>query len=202
MAIACQGFFCALVSWLESRLVPRASGLSARSQIAGLLRAAFLPSGAGAEPVSAATSSLDRAISAAEASLREGESQSAESHYRSALREGWLVMAALERLDGRMPEAREALARASTSAVEDGPALQTLALAYLQMGEASQAEPLLTELVRKNPRDAQAHRLLAQALAATGQRERSVRELEEARAIAPGDPELVFALATGYLGLK
>jgi tetratricopeptide (TPR) repeat protein len=170
--------------------------------IVGFLLATALPSGALAEPVPAATANLDRAIAAAEASLRDGESQTAESHYRSALFEGWLLMASLERFDGRLPEARDAFRRASTSAVENTRALQGLALAHLQMGEAARAEPILIQLARKSPRDVRTRRLLAQAWAAGGQPERSVKELEEARATAPGDLELAFALASGYLGLK
>ncbi|HEV7498479.1 MAG TPA: tetratricopeptide repeat protein, partial [Vicinamibacteria bacterium] len=145
---------------------------------------------------------LDRAIAAAETSLREGEPQTAESHYRSALLEGWLLMGALERLDGRMAEAREAFGRAAASAVENRPALQALALTHLQMGEAVPAEQILTSLARKNPKDVLTRRLLAQSLAASGKPERAVQELEEARATAPADLELAFALAGEYLALK
>ena len=167
-----------------------------------LLFGSIPPARVQAETGTNVAASLDRAIAAAETSLREGEPQAAESHYRSALVEGWLLMGALERLDGRMPQAREALRRASVSAVDNRTALQALAVAHLQMGEAGQAEQVLTPLARKDPKDVPTRRLLAQALAASGKVERSVQELEEARAAAPRDLEVAFALAEGYLGLK
>ena len=145
---------------------------------------------------------LERAIAAAEASLRDGEVQAAESHYRSALLEGWLLIGTLDRIDDRLPESREAFRRASVSAVESRLALLALALVHLQMGEDAPAVQILTRLARKDPKDVQTRRLLAQALVASGQGERSVRELEEAAAAAPSDLELAFALATGYLRLK
>ena len=87
--------------------------------------ATLAPGVAGIDPAAA----LDRAIATAEASLRAGEVQIAESHYRSALVEGWLLIGMLDRIDGRVPEAREAFRRASTSAVENRLALLSLALA-------------------------------------------------------------------------
>jgi tetratricopeptide (TPR) repeat protein len=161
-----------------------------------------LPSGAMGAAGTDLAAGLDRAIAAAETSLREGEPQTAESHYRDALLEGWLLMGTLERLDGRMAEAREAFGRAGASAVENRPALQALALTHLQMGEAAPAEQILTSLARSNPKDVLTRRLLAQALAASGKPERAVQELEEARALAPADLELAFALAGEDLALK
>src|SRR5258708_30498771 len=70
------------------------------------------------------------------------------------------------------------------------------------MGEAAPATEILTRLARKNPKDVQTRWLLAQALVAKGQPDQALRELEEARAIAPGDLELAFAQAGAYLGLK
>ena len=145
---------------------------------------------------------LERAISTAAASLHKGDLRTAESHYRSALFEGWLLMGTLERIEGRLPQAQEAFQSASTYAVEDRSALQGLALVQLQMGEAARAAEILTRLARKNPQDIQTRRLLAQALVANGQPDQAVRELEEARAAAPNDLELAFAEASAYLGLK
>jgi tetratricopeptide (TPR) repeat protein len=145
---------------------------------------------------------LDKAITGAESSLREGETQAAESRYRSALLEGWLLMGSLERIEGRLAEARDAFRRASVSAVENRLALQALAVAHLQMGEAARAAEILGGLARRNPKDIESHRLLAEALARSGEPERAARELEEAHAAAPGDLELGFALARAYLGLK
>ena len=98
---------------------------------------------------------FDLAISRAEASLREGEPQIAESHYRSALLGGWLLVGTLERLDGRLPEAREAFRTASVSVVENRVALQALAFVDLQMGEAARAiaDPASARRERRQGRD-------------------------------------------------
>jgi tetratricopeptide (TPR) repeat protein len=173
-----------------------------RAFVAALLLGGLLPSralaGSGADPAAA----FDRATAAAEASLREDEVQIAESQYRSALLEGWLLMGALEIAEGRLPAARDAFRDASVSAVETRSALRSLAVTQLAIGEAASAVDVLTQLVGRRPGDAQVRRLLAQALVANGQPKQAVQELEEARAAAPDDPELAFALATGYLRLK
>ena len=168
----------------------------------GLLLGSFLCGRAAAEGGSDPATALERAISTAEQSLQKGDLRTAESHYHSALFEGWLLMATLERIEGRLPQAREAFQSASTYAVENRAALQGLALVQLQMGEAAPAAEVLTSLARKNPKDVQTRRLLAQALVAQGQPDQAVRELEEARAAAPNDLELAFAEAGAYLGLK
>ena len=173
----------------------------ARVWAVGLLLGSLLASplaAAGPDP----TAALDSAIAAAESSLRDGEVQTAESHYRSALLEGWLLRGALARLDGRMGEAREAFLRASASVADNRLPLQALALADLRAGEFARAVETLTPLVRRDPRDVPTRRLLGQALLAGGRPERAAGELEEARAAAPGDLELAFALASAYLGAK
>src|SRR5512143_2361534 len=90
---------------------------------AGLLLGSLLPSWAAAGGVPDPAARLDQAIAAAEAGLRENEVQTAESRYRSALLEGWLVMGTLDAVEGRLPEAREAFRNASISAVENKLAL-------------------------------------------------------------------------------
>jgi tetratricopeptide (TPR) repeat protein len=145
---------------------------------------------------------LAAAMAEAEASLREGELQIAESRYRGALLEGWLLLGSLEAADGRLGEAREAFRRASTAAVETRRALQSLALVELQLGEASEAVGILTQVVARNPKDGRLRQLLAQALAASGRPEEAAQELEEARAAAADDLELGFLLATEYLRLQ
>jgi tetratricopeptide (TPR) repeat protein len=149
-----------------------------------------------------AAASLERAMAAAETSLRDGELQAAESHYRAALLEGWLLRGTLARIQGRPREAMEAFRRASTSAVENRLALQALALAHLQLGATAPAMEILARLASTDRKDVQSRRLLAQALLAGGQPERAVQELEDARALAPGDAELSFALAAAYLRTK
>ena len=51
---------------------------------------ATLPRLASAQPAAA----LDRAMALAEENLREGELRIAESHYREALKEGWMTLGA------------------------------------------------------------------------------------------------------------
>ena len=145
------------------------------------------------------TAVLEREIAAAEASLRGGEVQSAESHYRSALVEGWLLMGILDRIDGRVKEAREAFLQASTSGVDDRLALLSLAIAELQLGRASHAVEVLTRLRRRDPKDVETRRLLAQALAVAGQPKQALAELQALYAEHPTDLELAFALATACL---
>jgi tetratricopeptide (TPR) repeat protein len=145
---------------------------------------------------------LTAAVADAESSLRNGELQTAESRYRTALLEGWLLIGALDASDGRLAESREAFRRASTAAVETRRALQSLALVQLQLGEAAEAVGILTQVVGRNPKDGRLRHLLAQALAASGSPEQAAQELEEARAAEPDDLELGFLLATEYLRLK
>jgi tetratricopeptide (TPR) repeat protein len=142
---------------------------------------------------------LEQALAAAEKDLRDGELQSAESHYRTALLEAWMLMGGLEAGDGRLAEARVAFRRAAHSAVETRRPLQSLALVHLQMGEAPEAVAILTRLATRAPKDAQTRRLLAQALVAGGQPAEAVQELEEAHALDPADLEMTFTLASGYL---
>jgi tetratricopeptide (TPR) repeat protein len=171
-------------------------------RVAGLLLGTLLPARAAAEAIPDPAARLDQAIAAAESGLRENEVQIAESRYRSALFEGWLVMGTLDAVEGRLPEAREAFRSASISTVENTLALRALALEDMRTGEVAEAVTILTRLARKDPKDLQSRRLLAQALEASGQPDRALKELEEARATAPGDLELAFALAGAYLGAK
>jgi tetratricopeptide (TPR) repeat protein len=142
---------------------------------------------------------LDAAVAAAEAQLGAGEVQAAESHYRGALLEGWLLRGALDAADNRLPEAREAFQRAFGSAVETRRALTSLALVEWKLGSTAEAVKLLTRVVGQGAKDLTARRLLAQALVANGEPAEAVQELEEAHAAAPDDLELAFTLATGYL---
>jgi tetratricopeptide (TPR) repeat protein len=183
--------------------VPRGlRGLHARPWVYPLLLGSLFSYRALAKAGSDASAALERAISAAETSLQKGEYRAAESHYRSALFEGWLLLGTLERIEGKLPRAREAFESASAYAVENRSALQALALVHLQMGEAAKATEVLAPLARRNPKDIQTRRLLAQALVANAQPGQAAKELEEARAVAPDDLELAFAEAGAYLGLK
>jgi tetratricopeptide (TPR) repeat protein len=140
-----------------------------------------------------------QAIAAAEAQLQLGEMESAESHYRDALMAGWLLVGGVAALDGRTREAHDAFRAASSSAVQNRPALEALVLTQMQLGQAAQAVEILTRLLGKNPADRGLRLLLAQADVANGQPQQAVQELEEAFAAAPEDLEIAFALAGGYL---
>ena len=173
---------------------------SEKAYFQGVSRALATLFGKSAAPDPAAP--LLRAMAVAESSLRDGEIETAESHYRSALQEGWQLMGDLATVEGRLTEARDAFRAASVSAVENRRALQSLVLAHLQLREAAQAVDILRRLLSKNPGDLPLRKLLAQALVANGQTGEAVQELEEAYAGAPDDAELAFTLALGYLRLK
>ena len=162
-----------------------------------LLAACFCP----AAPATAThpAAALARAMAQAEQSLKQNELQIAESRYRSALLEGWLLRGTLEIVDGDLTAARRAFERASTAAVETRRAFHWRALVHLQLDEVSEATALLTRIVSRRPDDVEARRLLAQALVDEGRYEEAVQELEEAHAVAPGDTEITYTLATGYL---
>jgi len=145
---------------------------------------------------------LDRTIASAEASLRDGELQLAESRYRDAMRDGWLLLGAIHAAEGRWPDARDAFRHAAASAVDADAAFRALAIVHLQMREPADAVTLLTTLAGRHPSDVSVRQLLTQALVATGHPEEAVQELEEAHAAAPRDAELSFLLASGYLRLK
>ena len=146
-----------------------------------------------------AVAALETQTAAAESALQAGETQIAESRYRDAMMQGWMLLGALEIADGRMTAARDAFRRAAASAVDARLAQRSLALVSLETGDAADAVILLTRLTAQSPDDARLRRLLAQALVASGQIDQAVQELEEARASLPGDLELAFMLASGYL---
>ena len=174
--------------------------LLTRSPAAGLLLGSILFScerAVAAVPLPEAP--LLRAIAAAESSLRDGELQSAESHYRTALQEGWQLSGDLAMVEGRVSDARDAFRLASVSAADGRRALRSLVLAQLQLREAHEAVGILTRLLGKNPKDLPLRKLLAQAMVADGQTGQAVQELEEAYAGRPDDLELAFMLALGYL---
>ena len=146
-----------------------------------------------------AISTMARAMAEAERSLRENEVQIAESRYRSALLEGWLLRGALEVADGDLTAAQRAFERAATAAIETRRASHWQALVHLQLGQATEAIALLTRITSRHREDIEARRLLAQALVDERRYEEAVQELEEARVFAPEDMEIAYTLATGYL---
>lgn len=175
---------------------------SSRFSVIVLICATLLVSEAAAQVPRSPAEALDRTLAAAEAALRDRELQLAESRYRALLFEAWMMLGELHVVAGRLEPARDAFRHASASVVDATPALQSLALVHLQMGEPRDAVALLTNLAARNREDLQTRRLLAQALIADGEPEEAVQTLEEAHAAAPDDPELAFLLATGYLHVK
>lgn len=169
-----------------------------RARLACLLLSGLIPAPALGQEGSP-TERLDTAVAAAEASLKRGDLAAADSRYRSVLLEGWLLRGWLEAAEGRLEEAREAFGRASADGAEARRAVEGRALVELQMGRVDSAIEGLTRLVKEDPRDTAARRLLAQAHLAAGHPERAVTELEAGRAAVPDDLELAFALATAYL---
>jgi tetratricopeptide (TPR) repeat protein len=152
------------------------------------------------EPAVLAT--LRQAVAAAEEGLRSGERQIAESEYRTALLLGWMLLGTIDVAEGRPEDARRAFEHASSSAVENGAALQSLALVQLQVGDVEPALGILTKMAAASPRRLDLRVTLAQALVMAGKPAEAVQELEEAHALAPDDPQLAFALASGYLRVK
>jgi tetratricopeptide (TPR) repeat protein len=179
--------------------------------LAAALAALSTPSGAraqepaGSAPTPSASQSpggFEPALAAAEASLRKGDSDAAGREYREAVFEGWLLLASLERLDGRLAQARQALEKAAERRVASQRGVRALAMAQLRCGEAAKAAGVLGELADEDPRDAETRRLLSMVLSAQGRYDEARKRLDEAWAARPDDPELVFLIGSEYLWLK
>jgi tetratricopeptide (TPR) repeat protein len=154
---------------------------------------------ASAQTASEVLAPVDRRMALAEASLRAGEWQIAESRYRAAAFDAWMIAGSLHVAGGRLAEARDAFRHATHTVADADAAFRSLALVQVQIGEPSDAVAILTRLAVRSPDDMQTRRLLAQALAASGRADESVQTLEEAHAAAPDDAEVMFLLAAGYL---
>jgi tetratricopeptide (TPR) repeat protein len=180
--------------------VPERRRAPSRSPLAVLLCAALLPRAAADTPDPAVP--LEQAIVQAEESLRQGERQIAESRYRAALQQGWMLRGSLDAAEGRWAEAKSAFTKASIAAVDARAPLTSLGLVHLRLGETTEAVGVLGRVVTRFRGGFQERRLLAQALVAAGRAPEALQELEEARAAAPQDPEVAFSLASGYLHAK
>ncbi|HXY38655.1 MAG TPA: tetratricopeptide repeat protein [Vicinamibacteria bacterium] len=141
-------------------------------------------------------------MATAEESLRGGEPELAESHYREAVLQAWMLEGALERLEGHLAASASAFQSAAAAAAEDRPALQALALVRLQAGEPAAATELLQRLALRDPKDVATRRLLAQVYTAGGRPEQALAELEQARAATPRDLETSFDLACAQLAAR
>jgi tetratricopeptide (TPR) repeat protein len=145
-----------------------------RRGMAGLLLGGLLASWLAAQVGPGPADALARAISMAETSLQRGEYPAAESHYRAAVFEGWLLTGTLKRLDGRLPEARMALDKAVAAAPDDPEAVFRLAAEHLWLREVETAERLFAEVVKARP--------IPQTRVLIGRAYRDAREYPRARA--------------------
>jgi tetratricopeptide (TPR) repeat protein len=145
---------------------------------------------------------LGRSMGAAESRLQAGDLPGAEPLYRGALFEGLVLLGTLDRLDGRVEEARRHLGRASALVPDDPRAALTLASAQLQAGDAAQAVAVLQAHPPAGERDLETTRVLARAQASAGRAEDALATLEAGAAAAPDDPEAAFVIAGEYLWLK
>jgi len=151
------------------------------------------------EPPDAA---LQRALAEAETMLRRDEPQAAESWYREALLEGWLLLGDLHRAGGAPAGAETASERGRVSALEARRPLRARAERALERGDPEGAADHLRRLLARSSGDGRAVRLLARAFNASGQPEMAVQQLERAVEATPEDVETRFALASGYLRLE
>jgi cellulose synthase operon protein C len=151
-------------------------------------------------PPSSPTARFDESVAAAEAILRKGDREAARRAYAQVLEEGWVLLGTVDRLEGQLPEARAAFQEAA--ATGSRAALLSLAVAHLQLGQPREAADVLGRVVSEAPQDAQARRLLGQALLASGRTADGVAALEEAQRLAPNDLEVAYALASAYLAQK
>ena len=140
-----------------------------------------------------------RSIAEAEEALKGNEPQLAESRYRTALQEGWMVLGALAVADNDLEAARTAYEAALASAVETRLANLSLATIDIRAGRPEEAISPLRLIISMNSTDYQARNLLARALAAHGQVAESIQELEEVRLLFPEDLENLYTLAAAYL---
>jgi tetratricopeptide (TPR) repeat protein len=166
-----------------------------------LLSTMISPAGAAAAAPDLA-SGLEEAMTSAEAALKDNEPEVAEIRYTSALRDGWLILGALDLAEAQPRAAQEAFRDAVGLDGADARAIQALASVDISLGETDEAVEILTRLVQTDPKEAPIRRLLAQALVRAGDTQRAVAVLEQARAAAPEDLELAYDLATGYLHLE
>src|SRR5262249_26259881 len=130
---------------------------------------------------------LDAYLAQAELSLQSGETQIAESRYRSAVGEGFLLLGSVEASEGRLEGARDAFRSATLATADARQATQHLAMALLELGDAKEAVTLMTHLATRNAKDMAIRRLLAQALILAGRPGEAIQELEDAHRATPDD---------------
>ena len=143
-----------------------------------------------------------RGIVDAEAALEANEPQLAESRYRTALQEGWLLLGALDVADDDLEAAKLAYETALVSATESYRAKMSLATIAIKTGNPTEAITPLRLMVSMNTMDKQARQLLVQALAAVGQVAESIQEMKELLILFPDDLENHYQLGLALLTEK
>jgi predicted Zn-dependent protease len=89
----------------------------------------------------------------AKAALQAMELQVAESRYRSALLEGWLLMGALDVEEGDLESAKATYETSMTVAAESRRGKLALAAVYLKSGDPIESITLLRDIIRGNTKD-------------------------------------------------
>jgi tetratricopeptide (TPR) repeat protein len=142
---------------------------------------------------------IRQALEQAEEGLALGELQIAESRYRTAIYEAWLVLASLERQAGNLEAAQAAGEHALEATFDNRRGRIALALIDAKLGEVDEAELLLRSLIADDSADQESRRLLARVLADGGRVEAAIQELKQLHYLTPGDAENAYFLATAYL---
>ena len=163
-----------------------------------LLLAGAAPSDA-PETAPGAVAALERSMSAAEESLRSGQLASAEDRYRSALREGALVLAALESGEAPPAPARAELKRRVQAALAG--AYLNLGVMQARSGRFAEAAELFEKAAEADANVPQVQYALGVAYFNARRYDKATGPLSRALAERPG-PELKRMLATAWLNTK
>ena len=171
--------------------------------VVGLVASALLCAGAGqagAPDTSAdAVAALERVMSAAEESLRSGQLEGAEARYRSALRDGALVLAALESAEAPPTPARVGLQRRVKAALAG--AYANLGVMNAKSERFAEAAELFEKAAEADPSLPQVQYSLGVAYFNARRYDKATGPLSRALAERPG-PELKRMLATAWLNTK
>ena len=168
----------------------------ARSPALALLLTVVLPPFARPQGAPDPAAGFERAISEAEASLRENQRALAESRYRSALVHGWMLMGALDLAEGRTKEAQEVFRRAPVPAEPADPSRERRAISGL-------GPPQRRELRRRVTAALARAYLNLGILQAQGERFSQAAELfETAGGLDPDLPRLQYSLGVAYFNAQ
>jgi superkiller protein 3 len=137
--------------------------------------------------------------------LAAGDYAAAERGFQSVLREEPRNIAALSNLGviysrtNRTDQAIAVYRKALQVSPNEKAVLLNLGLAYLRKEDHVQALPLFARVVEIDPQHVQARQLLALCRAYVGQLAPAIRDLEDLRAAAPRDENVLFLLGFAYL---